>query len=152
MVADLEGEPGARMVLKNAVLGKPAVRDFVRGLFARFSIPAERVDLDGGAEHHAFLEGYAGIDVALDTFPYNGGTTTTEALWQGVPVIAFAGDRWASRISASILCEAGLAEFVAYDLDGFVAKAVALARDPDVAARVDSLRHNARPAAGGSGL
>jgi protein O-GlcNAc transferase len=91
-----------------------------------------------------FLERYADIDVALDTFPYNGGTTTTEALWQGVPVMSFAGDRWAARISASILREAGLAEFVAPDLDGFVTQAVALARDPDIPARLDTLRSTMR--------
>ena len=69
------------------VLGKPSARDFVRGLFARFAIAADRVDLDGPAEHFTFLERYADIDIALDTFPYNGGTTTMEALWQGVPVL-----------------------------------------------------------------
>ena len=68
--------------------------------FARFSIPAERLELDGPAEHFTFLERYADIDVALDTFPYNGATTTTEALWQGVPAVAFAGDRWVSRTRA----------------------------------------------------
>jgi protein O-GlcNAc transferase len=140
----LRQSPTTRMVLKNVILGEPAARDFVHRLFARYSIPAERVELDGPAEHCEFLERYADIDVALDTFPYNGGTTTTEALWQGVPVLSFAGDRWAARISASILREAGLAEFVAPDLDGFVTQAVALARNPDVPARLDSLRRTMR--------
>jgi predicted O-linked N-acetylglucosamine transferase (SPINDLY family) len=79
------------------------------GLFARFGVSAERVELDDPAEHAAFLERYADIDLALDTFPYNGGTTT-EASRQGVPVIALAGDRWAARINASILREAGLSD------------------------------------------
>ena len=136
--------PTARMILKNVILGETAARKFVHGLFAKFSIPAERVELDGPAEHCAFLDRYADIDVALDTFPYNGGTTTAEALWQGVPVLSFTGDRWVARISASILREAGLAEFVAPDLDGFVAKAVALAREPEVPARLDALRHTMR--------
>jgi len=135
---------GSRLVVKNAALGKPAARDFVQGLFARFSIPAERVELDGPAEHFTFLERYADIDVALDTFPYNGGTTTTEALWQGVPVVAFAGDRWAARTSASLLRAAGLEQFVAADLGGFVALAVAVARDPDIPARLDALRRTMR--------
>jgi predicted O-linked N-acetylglucosamine transferase (SPINDLY family) len=136
--------PETRMVLKNKSLGKPAAREFVHGQFARFSIPAERVVLEGPAEHYAFLERYAEIDIALDTFPYNGGTTTMEAIWQGVPVMAFTGDRWAARISTSILREAGLAEFVAPDLEGYVARAIALARAPEAPARLDSLRRTLR--------
>ncbi len=135
---------GSRLVLKNAVLGKAAARDFVHALFARCSIPAERVDLDGPAEHFTFLERYGDIDIALDTFPYNGGTTTAEALWQGVPVVAFPGDRWAARISASLLHEASLAQFVAADLDGFVALAVDLGRDPGAPGRLDTLRRTMR--------
>jgi protein O-GlcNAc transferase len=90
----LRESPTTRLILKNVVLGQPKARDFLHGLFARFSIPAERVEFDGPDEHYSFLERYADIDVALDAFPYNGGTTTTEALWQGVPVLAFVGDRW----------------------------------------------------------
>src|SRR5262249_33572370 len=135
----LNESPGTRLVLKNAVLGQPSCRDFVRSRFARFLVAADRVDLDGPAEHFAFLKRYGDIDIALDTFPYNGGTTTMEALWQGVPVLTFVGDRWAARISAAMLREAGLAEFVATDRDGFVAQAIRLARDPDTPARLDAL-------------
>jgi predicted O-linked N-acetylglucosamine transferase (SPINDLY family) len=127
-------------VLKNAVFGVPSGQEFVRGLFERFSIPPERLDLDGPAEHLMFLARYNDIDVALDTFPYNGATTTTEALWQGVPVLAFTGDRWVARTSASLLREAGLAEFVASDLDAYVAQAIALASDAGTPARLHRLR------------
>jgi predicted O-linked N-acetylglucosamine transferase (SPINDLY family) len=132
--------PSSRLVLKNVVLGCQAAREFVHGLFAEFGVPSERVELDGPAEHYRFLERYNDIDVALDTFPYNGGTTTMEALWQGVPVLTFEGDRWAARISASLLREAGLGQFVAADLGGFVAQAIALARDPNLPARLGALR------------
>ena len=142
MVADLEGESGSRLILKNVVLGKPAAREFVRNLFNRFGVPADRIDLDGPAEHFAFLERYRDVDVALDTFPYNGGTTTMEALWQGVPVLTFPGDRWAARISASLLVEAGLSEFVAPDLEGYIALAVSLAGDPGTPARLEGLATN----------
>ena len=140
----LSASPASRLVLKNVVLEHPAARDFVRGQFARFSISPDRLDLEGPAEHFTFLERYSGIDVALDTFPYNGGTTTMEALWQGVPVLCFAGDRWASRISASLLREAGLAEFVAPDLEHHIAQAVALARDPETPRRLEILRSSMR--------
>lgn len=92
----LRKSAGSRLILKNVLLGQPAVRDFIRDLFARFGVPPEQVELDGPAEHFTFLERYDDIDVALDTFPYNGGTTTMEAIWQGVPVLTFTGDRWAA--------------------------------------------------------
>ena len=100
--------------------------------------------MDGPDEHFTFLERYNDIDIALDTFPYNGGTTTMEAIWQGVPVLTFEGDRWAARISASLLREAGLGEFVAPNLDEFVAQAIVLAGDPDSPARLDALRRTMR--------
>jgi predicted O-linked N-acetylglucosamine transferase (SPINDLY family) len=132
--------PQSRLVLKNMVLGKRSGCEFVRAAFGRFSISEDRLDLDGPAEHFAFLERYNDIDLALDTFPYNGGTTTMEALWQGVPVLAFTGDRWASRISASLLQGAGLAQFVTPDLDHYVARAVALANSPDTPHLLAELR------------
>jgi predicted O-linked N-acetylglucosamine transferase (SPINDLY family) len=136
--------PGTRLLLKNVVLGRPAARDFVRGLFDRHSIPSDRIILDGPDEHYTFLQRYADIDLALDTFPYNGGTTTMESLWQGVPVLTFIGDRWAARISASLLREAGLPEFVADDLEGYAALAIALVRDAGTPERLGSLRRTMR--------
>jgi predicted O-linked N-acetylglucosamine transferase (SPINDLY family)/Flp pilus assembly protein TadD len=140
----LRESSGTTLVLKNSGLRHEAAREYVRGLLARFEIGGERVHLEGPAEHFAFLSRYNHIDVALDTFPYNGGTTTMEALWQGVPVLTFAGDRWIGRISASLLREASLAEFVARDLDGFVAQGIALARDAGTPARLDALRRTMR--------
>lgn len=140
----LKARPETRLVLKNTMLGMPSGRDFVRDNFAQFGISADHLDLDGPDEHFTFLERYNEIDIALDTFPYNGGTTTMEAIWQGVPVLGFAGDRWAARISASLLREAGLGEFVAPNLDAFVAQAIVLAGDPETPARLDALRRSLR--------
>jgi hypothetical protein len=91
-----------------------------------------------------FLRTYAEMDIALDTFPYNGGTTTTEALWQGVPVVCFVGDRWASRISATLVRNAGLAECVALDLDGYVKRATELAIAPGRDAQLQVMRQTMR--------
>jgi protein O-GlcNAc transferase len=63
-------------------------------------------------EHFEFLKTYDRIDIALDTIPYSGGTTTMEALWQGVPVLTFPGDRWVSRISSSLFRAARLHEWI----------------------------------------
>jgi protein O-GlcNAc transferase len=65
----------------------------------------------------------------LDTFPYSGATTTIESLWMGVPVVTRTGDRYASRMSASMLRAAGLEELASHDEAGFVRAALGLAED-----------------------
>jgi predicted O-linked N-acetylglucosamine transferase (SPINDLY family) len=119
----------------------------VHGLFGKNGIPPTRVRLEGPADHYRFLETYSEIDLALDTFPYNGGTTTTEAIWQGVPVVTFWGDRWASRISASIQRAAKLGAFVANDLDGYISMAIELANSRETLA---TLRRDMRERLRGS--
>ncbi len=140
----LEQSPNSSLVVKNAHLASAVTRDFVHGLFAKHGIGPEQVLLEGPEEHYEFLKAYDRIDIVLDTFPYNGGTSTTEAIWQGVPVIAFHGDRWASRTSASILREGGLGGFVARDLEDYVALAARWASEPDTRARLGELRRTMR--------
>jgi protein O-GlcNAc transferase len=140
----LRESQGTRLILKSVALGSDQNRAFVVEQFARHGIAPERLELEGPDEHVAFLARYAAVDLTLDTFPYNGGTSTMESLWQGVPVLTFHGDRWASRISASLVREAGLDEFVAADQDGYVALAVALANDPATPARLAALRRTMR--------
>jgi predicted O-linked N-acetylglucosamine transferase (SPINDLY family) len=140
----LLGAPTARLMLRNQMLGEPSNRAALTERFVRHGVAAERLTLQGGAEHFEFLRDYDEMDVALDTFPYNGGTTTTEALWQGVPVLTFNGDRWASRTSRSLLLAAGLPEWVSADEAGCVAAAVGLAHHADTPAMLASLRSGMR--------
>ena len=121
------GRRVASLVLRGSALRSEGARRYVAQAFGAL---AERVRLYGPANHYEFLETYNQIDIALDTFPYNGGTTTTEAIWQGVPVVTFWGDRWVSRTSASILRAGNLGHFVNRDLDGYIAQAIALANSP----------------------
>jgi predicted O-linked N-acetylglucosamine transferase (SPINDLY family) len=107
------------------------VAGFRRG-FEQHGIAPERVSIaPRTASHREHLSMYGKVDIALDTFPYHGTTTTFDALWMGVPVLTLAGDRHASRVGVSILSNLELQQaFVARSEDEFVAKAAALAAQP----------------------
>jgi predicted O-linked N-acetylglucosamine transferase (SPINDLY family) len=92
---------------------------------------------------------YHQVDVALDPFPYNGTTTTCEALWMGVPVVTLRGDRHAGRVGASLLTQAGLPELIGVNVENYVDIAAALAADP---ARLKSLRATMRARIAASSL
>jgi protein O-GlcNAc transferase len=128
--AILHQTPGSMLLLRNAKLGMAGNCRHLAARFVRHGISEDRLILEGPAEHSTFLQTYSRIDLALDTFPYNGGTTTTEALWQGVPVLTFSGDRWASRTSASLLHAAGLEEWIAPDVETYIQRAAAAAQHP----------------------
>jgi predicted O-linked N-acetylglucosamine transferase (SPINDLY family) len=86
----------------------------------------------------------AHADLALDSFPYGSHTTASDALWAGVPLIGLSGDTFASRVSASILKAAGLAELVATSLSDYHALALRYASDrqslADLKARISACR------------
>lgn len=126
----LHAVPLSKLVIKNNALSDPKTRAGYYALFQGHGISQEQVELLGliqsPAEHVAL---YNQIDIALDTFPYNGTTTTCEALWMGVPVITYAGKTHASRVGASLLSQLGLRELIATDVQQYVNLAVALAID-----------------------
>ena len=123
----LKAVPTARLVLKaDAMAGPGAER--LRREFEDQGISSERLVLAPWcASREQHLERYGHIDIALDTFPYNGATTTCEALWMGVPVVSLAGRTPASRMGRSILRAAGLAAFGTDDAARFIQQAVTLA-------------------------
>ncbi len=138
----LAAVPGSRLMMKSRALSIAHVADRLRERFVRAGIDLARVDLrDWEATVQSHLAAYRSIDIALDSFPYNGATTTCEALWMGVPVVTFAGDRHAGRMGSSLLHAVGLGELVAEDVDGYVAKCVALAAD---LRRLEALRSGLR--------
>jgi predicted O-linked N-acetylglucosamine transferase (SPINDLY family) len=127
----LLGVPGSTLLLRNRGLDRDSNRADVRARFVATGIDPDRLILEGGGAHDDFLRTYDRIDIALDTFPYSGATTTAEAIWQGVPVLTFNGDRWVARTSRSILMAAGLGDWIAADQAGFEALAIHLGRTPD---------------------
>lgn len=124
--AILDGAPRARLLVKNRALHAEGNRAFLLQSFEAHGVDPARIALEAGAPHYEYLTAYAKVDVALDPYPYNGGTTTSEALWQGVPVLCVDGDRWAARQGASLLRAAGLEEFVARDEADYVARGIEL--------------------------
>jgi predicted O-linked N-acetylglucosamine transferase (SPINDLY family) len=121
--------PRAKLVLKNRGFGSAANATSVRELFAEQHIDPKRVVFEGWSPRQELLAAYNTIDIALDTLPYNGGLTTCEALWMGVPVVTCPGETFASRHGITHLTAAGLPETIATDLDTYVELAISLASD-----------------------
>jgi predicted O-linked N-acetylglucosamine transferase (SPINDLY family) len=141
--AVLRSVPRSRLLLKNSILGDEPVREQIHKRFAAANVAPERVMLfprDSSAREH--LARYGQVDIALDTYPYHGTTTTCEALWMGVPVITIAGSPHRSRVGVSILGSVGLEDLVATTPGQYVRKAVELAAD---LTRLKALRAELRP-------
>ncbi|MBL8702191.1 MAG: tetratricopeptide repeat protein [Alphaproteobacteria bacterium] len=125
----LTAVPDAILHLKCRTLGIGAIAERLAAQFEAHGVSATRLRLEGARPPYAWhFASYDRVDLALDPFPYNGTTTTIEALWMGVPVLTLAGgNRHAARVGASLLMQAGLDEFVARDAADYVARAVAAA-------------------------
>jgi predicted O-linked N-acetylglucosamine transferase (SPINDLY family) len=134
--------PASRLFLKTTQLNEITVQQRVLERFAVRGISAERLMLEGGAPRTEFLTAYQRVDIALDPFPYPGGTTSVEALWMAVPVLSLAGERFLSHLGESILHNAGLHDWIAMDADDYVARAVLHASDLQ---RLVHLRKSLRP-------
>jgi len=140
--ACMKGVPGSRMLIKNAAYTIPSVQADLVARFAEHGIRADRLEFVGhtpGMSEH--LAQYARVDVALDTFPYGGTTTTCDALWMGVPLLTMTGRTHASRVGASLLSCVGLNELVCSDAESMAKAAMSLARDRD---QLETLRSGMR--------
>ena len=126
----LRAVPNSRLLIKTNQLADPAVRDQLRAQFQQQGIDPQRLILrQRTAAHRDHLATYGEVDIALDTVPRTGGSTTADALWMGVPIVSLAGPRFIQRLSASMLHAVGLEELVAHSEQRYVDTAVSLARD-----------------------
>ncbi|HEB86830.1 MAG TPA: glycosyltransferase family 41 protein [Gammaproteobacteria bacterium] len=138
----LHAVPGSRLLLKNHSLVDVVTRERYYSMLGEHGIGRERADLMAPiASHGDHLALYNQIDIALDTFPYNGTTTTCEALWMGVPVVTLAGQMHAGRVGVSLLTQVGMPELIAGDTDTYAAIAIKLAHDPG---RLSGMRESMR--------
>lgn len=122
--------PEAAFVLKCFAAGDPGIRDYYLALFAGQGIKRDRIQFWGEMSHYEHLEALGKIDIALDTFPFNGCVTTLEGLWMGVPIVTLNGTTYVAQVGRNIMTQLGLETFVALHPDEFVAKACAFATQP----------------------
>jgi len=133
----LDAVPGARLFVKSGSFDDARTRALFQDAFAAQGIDPKRLEAVGWVEAPSGHLGlYGRVTVALDSSPYNGTTTTCEALWMGVPVVSLRGRRHAARVGASLLTALGRPEWIAETANDFVAAARRLATaPPDLAAR-----------------
>jgi protein O-GlcNAc transferase len=145
----LDAIPGAQLLLKANEFVDRGIRARALACFAAHGIHGDRITLRDPSPPAALLAEYADIDIALDTFPHNGGATTMDALWMGVPVLTLTGNTLISRQSAAMLHAAGLPEFVATTADELIALASRWNADRE---RLAELRKEIRPRVAASAL
>jgi predicted O-linked N-acetylglucosamine transferase (SPINDLY family) len=132
----LRALPGSRMVVKHFALDEPLVRDNLLGRFAARGVPQDRITCLGSSGRRDHLLAFHAIDISLDPFPQNGGASTWESLYMGVPVVAKLGNGASSRAAGSILKAIGLDDWVAEDEEGYIAIAQKYASMPSYLEKV----------------
>lgn len=128
--------PGSKIVLKHGLLDDELLRDSLVARFVAQGIGEENITCLGTTSRDDHLTAFDQIDISLDTFPQNGGISTWESLYKGVPVVAKVGNGASSRAGASIVAAVGLGDWVAEDDDGYVAIARKYAAQPELLAKL----------------
>ena len=138
----LQGLPKSRLLLKDKWFSDSHVKQQVHNIFNSYGITSKRLTLLPSVEtYREHLDLYNQVDIALDTYPVNGQTTSCESLWMGVPVVTLMGNRCSQRFGYSLLSRLGLDELVSYSEQEYILKARKLALDRDQRL---SLRFNLR--------
>jgi predicted O-linked N-acetylglucosamine transferase (SPINDLY family) len=126
----------ASLLLKSRAFSVPELCENLLTQFAAHGVAATQIELRGPCPYPQLLSEYGDIDIALDTYPYNGGATSADALWMGVPVITLAGERMISRQTAAMLHRVGLDSFVAENPARYLEIAVRSAKERDRLAEI----------------
>jgi Glycosyl transferase family 41/Glycosyl transferase family 2 len=124
--------PNSILYVRNGELSIPDNREYLAKRFSRFGIGRDRLRLEKGLPWELLRKEYDQVDISLDTWPYNGGNTISEALWQGVPVISLRGNTMSSRYGSSMLLDLGWEGLVADTEEQYVDCAIRLAKAPDL--------------------
>lgn len=121
--------PGSKLKLKTPSFTDENCRQYFLDYFTGSGIEESRLIFSGPSSLHDMMREYNEMDIALDTFPYNGGTTTFQALWMAVPVLTMAGTNFCGRMGASAMTRLGMQDWVAHSREDFIDRAVTLAAD-----------------------
>lgn len=142
----LRALPNAHLLLKAKSFNDEPTQQALKEQFAQLGIEPQRIQLVHYApSSQAHLSYYHQVDIALDTFPYNGATTTCEALWMGVPVVTLVGERHASRMGLSLLSTVGLTELLAQTPEAYIEISIQLANHLNYLKKLrESLRERMR--------
>lgn len=138
----LQQVPTARLILNHPNYALSITQENILSEFERHDVARDRISIV--TQRHPsgrHLNWYLDIDIALDAFPQTGGTTTTEALWMGVPVVTLVGDVHYERLSYSVLknCGTDVEDLIAFDLETYIARSVSLAHNPERIAELHRL-------------
>lgn len=139
----LKAVPNSRLVLRSSQLADTRVADSTRQRFAAHGVDPDRLDLQKSvSDYGQHLAAYNQVDIALDPFPYAGGTTSVEALWMGVPVLTLKGDRYVAHMGENILHHMAMPDWIAETTADYVARAARHAANLDsLTALRKGLRH-----------
>lgn len=124
----LQAVPDSRLLLKAPALGDTAVREHFIQAFGKHGVATSRLIMQGPSDLNMLMQTYSVVDIALDPTPYNGGVTTLQALWMGVPVVTLQGGSFQGRMGASILNAIGHEDWIAQDKNTYVQIAQKLAQ------------------------
>ncbi len=134
-------QPTSRIIIKNRQLSDEVLKDRLLGYFQGLGVEPDRIELLGKLPKAEHMSSYSRVDIALDSYPYNGTTTTCDTLWMGVPVVTLAGKMHVSRVGVSILSQLALHDLVAENEGDYVQLVLKLASNIE---RIRSLRINLR--------
>jgi len=137
----LRRAPDARLLLQGAGTDQQNAVERIRSFFQERSVDPQRLILRGPEPFAQHLRTVSSVDLVLDTYPFNGHTTTCHALWMGAPVVSVSGRTPVSRVGASLLNVLGLTELVAESAPEYAENAIALAQNVD---RLEELRRGLR--------
>lgn len=137
----LKAVPDSKLLLKAHAFRNEVTVTASKAMFESHGVDPERITCEGPSEHHIYLTRYSDIDLALDPFPYNGGTTSLDTLYVGVPLLSLEGSTWVSRNGSGILRIVGEESLIASSVEDYVAKAVDFALNPEKLAELRGNLH-----------
>lgn len=137
----LAAVPASRLLILSPSIHEPESNEENRRWFARHGVPSDRLELAPRSPRDSYLKLFHHIDIHLDTFPYNGCTTTCDALWMGVRTVTLAGKAYAARLGVSLLTQVGLTDLITENPEQYVKVAARLTSD---VVRLNQLRCSMR--------